>query len=328
MFHARFRTAILVASVLALLLPAAASADRSFTTRFSANDTGDITFVANTLMTCPESHALLAGARRHGDADHQPAEQRLRDDLRRRRLRLVDVRLLDLGHEPAGREHGALRRPLLGRRLQRQRLERRSELVQPQQGRVQGARRQRLPQRHRVRPRRLERRAAGATRRSPTSPRSSRRPATAPTRSATSRPARAPTTTPAGRSSIAYRDTTQPARNLTVFDGLDTINGIGRRDDPGQRLQDAARRPGPDHARLHHLRGRPRDRGRQREPERHAAHRRAQSADQLLQLDDLQQGHRGSRPRTPTIRTSSGSTPISSTRTASSPTTRPRRTSR
>ena len=55
MFHARFRTAILVASVLALLLPAAASADRSFTTRFSANDTGDITFVANTLMTCPES---------------------------------------------------------------------------------------------------------------------------------------------------------------------------------------------------------------------------------------------------------------------------------
>ncbi len=35
------------------MVPAAASADRGFTTRFSTNDTGDIAGIANTLMTCP-----------------------------------------------------------------------------------------------------------------------------------------------------------------------------------------------------------------------------------------------------------------------------------
>ena len=50
------RTLGSVAAVgLCLLLPAAAAADRSFTPRFSVNDTGDITMVSNTLMTCPTS---------------------------------------------------------------------------------------------------------------------------------------------------------------------------------------------------------------------------------------------------------------------------------
>jgi uncharacterized repeat protein (TIGR01451 family) len=38
-----------------LLCTGPALADRPFTTRFSANDTGNITFAANTLMVCPES---------------------------------------------------------------------------------------------------------------------------------------------------------------------------------------------------------------------------------------------------------------------------------
>lgn len=41
------------AVVLALLLPAAASADRPFEVRYTTNDAGSITFAANTLMTCP-----------------------------------------------------------------------------------------------------------------------------------------------------------------------------------------------------------------------------------------------------------------------------------
>jgi uncharacterized repeat protein (TIGR01451 family) len=47
------------AVVIALLLaiPGIASADRGFTPRFSTNDTGDITIAANTLMTCPTAAA-------------------------------------------------------------------------------------------------------------------------------------------------------------------------------------------------------------------------------------------------------------------------------
>lgn len=57
------RTLPLVAMIAAMLIaPAVASADRSFTTRFSTNDTGDIAFVGNTLMTCPDS-ALCTQAR-------------------------------------------------------------------------------------------------------------------------------------------------------------------------------------------------------------------------------------------------------------------------
>jgi uncharacterized repeat protein (TIGR01451 family) len=50
------RIAVVFCSVaLALLLPAAASADRPFAIRYTTNDAGSITFAANTLMTCPAS---------------------------------------------------------------------------------------------------------------------------------------------------------------------------------------------------------------------------------------------------------------------------------
>jgi hypothetical protein len=45
-----------------LLLAAPARADRPLTTRFSADDTGNITFAANTLMVCPPT-APCAAAR-------------------------------------------------------------------------------------------------------------------------------------------------------------------------------------------------------------------------------------------------------------------------
>lgn len=46
-----------------LVLPATASADRAFTPRFSTNDTGAIVMAANTLMTCPDANANCAAAR-------------------------------------------------------------------------------------------------------------------------------------------------------------------------------------------------------------------------------------------------------------------------
>lgn len=61
------RTLLLIAGIAAMLIaPATASADRSFTSRFSVNDTGDITFVGNTLMTCPDS--TLCTQARNGTA--------------------------------------------------------------------------------------------------------------------------------------------------------------------------------------------------------------------------------------------------------------------
>ena len=61
------RTLLLAAAVAAMLIaPATASADRSFSTRFSVNDTGDIAFVGNTLMTCPDS--TLCTQARNGTA--------------------------------------------------------------------------------------------------------------------------------------------------------------------------------------------------------------------------------------------------------------------
>ncbi len=50
-----------------LVTAAAAQADREFTPRFSANDTGDITFAANTLMTCPASDSRCAPAQSGGN---------------------------------------------------------------------------------------------------------------------------------------------------------------------------------------------------------------------------------------------------------------------
>ena len=47
----------------ALLAPASAQADRSFAIRFTTNDLGSITFAANTVMTCPDSAPTCAAAR-------------------------------------------------------------------------------------------------------------------------------------------------------------------------------------------------------------------------------------------------------------------------
>ena len=47
----------------ALLLPATAAADRPFAIRYTTNDAGAITFAANTLMTCPDSAPTCAAAR-------------------------------------------------------------------------------------------------------------------------------------------------------------------------------------------------------------------------------------------------------------------------
>ena len=44
----------------------AGAADRAFSTRFSANDTGNITIAANTLLTCPAGDAACAGAQAGG----------------------------------------------------------------------------------------------------------------------------------------------------------------------------------------------------------------------------------------------------------------------
>ncbi len=55
-----------VALAAMLIAPATASADRAFTSRFSVNDTGDIAFVGNTLMTCPDS--TLCTQARNGTA--------------------------------------------------------------------------------------------------------------------------------------------------------------------------------------------------------------------------------------------------------------------
>ena len=57
---------LLVAAALVLLLLATAApalADRTFTTRFSTNDTGNIAFAANTLMVCPAASAGCTAAR-------------------------------------------------------------------------------------------------------------------------------------------------------------------------------------------------------------------------------------------------------------------------
>jgi uncharacterized repeat protein (TIGR01451 family) len=48
---------------LVLIAPAAAHADRPFASRFTTNDFGSITFAANTLMTCPDSAPTCASAR-------------------------------------------------------------------------------------------------------------------------------------------------------------------------------------------------------------------------------------------------------------------------
>ena len=54
---------LLVAVAFLALAPAAEAVDRPFSPRFSTNDTGNITIAANTLLTCPLSDGRCAGAR-------------------------------------------------------------------------------------------------------------------------------------------------------------------------------------------------------------------------------------------------------------------------
>ena len=59
------------AIVLGLLAAATpAHADRAFTPRYSANETGDITMAANTLLTCPASDARCGPAQRGASASN------------------------------------------------------------------------------------------------------------------------------------------------------------------------------------------------------------------------------------------------------------------
>ncbi len=58
---------VMVGLLCALLLaPAVARADRPFGIRYTTNDVGSIAFAANTLMTCPDSAATCANARLGG----------------------------------------------------------------------------------------------------------------------------------------------------------------------------------------------------------------------------------------------------------------------
>lgn len=60
----RGRVVVFAAALTGLLAVAApAAADRTFATRFSTNDTGNIAFAANTLMTCPAAAATCAQAK-------------------------------------------------------------------------------------------------------------------------------------------------------------------------------------------------------------------------------------------------------------------------
>jgi hypothetical protein len=62
-FRSRWTPLVLLAIVMLLILPATAgAADRSFTMRFSATDTGDVAIVANASMTCPTTAATCAAA--------------------------------------------------------------------------------------------------------------------------------------------------------------------------------------------------------------------------------------------------------------------------
>jgi uncharacterized repeat protein (TIGR01451 family) len=56
-------TVLLTAIAWSSVVAAASAADRAFTPRFSANDTGNIALAANSLMTCPTTDSDCAGAR-------------------------------------------------------------------------------------------------------------------------------------------------------------------------------------------------------------------------------------------------------------------------
>jgi uncharacterized repeat protein (TIGR01451 family) len=66
MSRQRLYLGVLVGLLFVLQAAPAGAADRAFTARFSTNDTGNITIAANTLLTCPASDAACAGAQTGG----------------------------------------------------------------------------------------------------------------------------------------------------------------------------------------------------------------------------------------------------------------------
>ena len=108
---------LLVAVVLAwLALPAVAHADRAFSPRFSTNTQGNIAIAANSIESCLDALAACANVRnarwwRDRGEQQQPAD----DDLARRRRRSGDVRLELGGSGAAGGRERAVRGPVLRR---------------------------------------------------------------------------------------------------------------------------------------------------------------------------------------------------------------------
>ena len=208
---------------------------RAFTARFTTNDTGNIAVAAAPLMACSTTGPTALSARRAwtgrveragGREQHRPPEQQQLHDGRRRHRRRPgdDGQLLDRDARAPGGRHGAVRRPVLGRRQSaggnggaRRRLDTATlrAMFKAPARHVPARDRDHDSTRHR---RNTNRYQASST--------SRRRVAAAGGGTYAVGNVRAGTGGDryAGWSLVvAYRDTAQPARNLTVFDGLTTI---------------------------------------------------------------------------------------------------------
>ena len=125
---------------------------------------------------------------------------------------------------------------------------------------------------------------------------------------------------------VAYRDRLAPARNLTIFDGLVTINsGDPPRRGRRRRLPHAELRPRALEPRADHVRGRPVAGRRQRRAEPRPPRRCGQPFQQPLQLDRDRRMERRRRVARPTTTTNWGSTRTSSMPRASCATASPAR---
>ncbi len=322
---------VLAAVGFALLLPATAVADRSFTPRFSANDTGDIVMVSNTLMTCPTSASNCTRAR---NADPTLPDSQLQNNSYA--MTYVDVDgNAGVGASTFNSSTSQLNLPAgatvlfaglyWGRRHDRQRLERAAERRPAKPGRVPRPGRRGLHDADRDHPGRLDpgRPLPGLPRRHVARRRRGQRHLHGRQR-------------PGGRGD-------RPLRGLVARDRLPRPGRAGaephrlrrsahgqrhhRSDDSGQRLPHAALGTGADEGRRRSptraISGSPATaRTSTERRSRTPRTRRTTSSTPRSRIPE-----RGSARRTRTTRTSSATTPTSSTPTASSPTTRPRRTS-
>ena len=76
----KFSTLLVVSFCISLIgVSTAQAADRGFSVRFSANDTGQIAFAANTLLTCPISDVNCAGAQAGGATSNNDYAMRFVD---------------------------------------------------------------------------------------------------------------------------------------------------------------------------------------------------------------------------------------------------------